>query len=204
MVLPDPAARRGPFDRTIWITGAGGLWEAANMLVRRQLFDRVGGFPDGLQPPRGKALAEDVFFGYRAVRTGARTAFCPRALAYHAVFPRSWRGYAAERQRLAYFPAMVRAAPELRSTFLYRRAFLNERTARLDLGLVGAILALLRRSPLPLVAALPYLQTVAAQAARADSAGPSRTAVAAADVAADLVGAAAMARGSLRYRSPVL
>lgn len=203
-VLPDPAAHLGPFDRTVWVTGATGLWEGASMFATRELFDRVGGFPDGIHPSRGKALAEDVFFGYRALRAGARAAFCPAALAHHAVFARSWRGYAAERRRLAYFPAMVRAAPELRGAFLYRRAFLSERTALLDLGLVGGMLALARRSPAALVAVLPYLRAVAVDAARADSGAPSRVAVAAADIAADLVGAAALACGSLRYRSPVL
>jgi glycosyltransferase involved in cell wall biosynthesis len=204
MVVPDPRARLGPFDRTIWITTGGGLWEAANMFVDRSLFERVGGFPDGIQPAGGKALAEDVFFAYRALRAGARASFCPEALAHHAVFPRGWGAYVGERRRLVHFPAMTRAVPELRDRFLYRRAFLNPRTARLDLGIAGAALALLTRSPLPLLAGLPYLAQVLGAARRGGAGGPTAWAIGAADVAADLVGAAALVDGSVRHRSLVI
>jgi len=55
--------------------------------------------------------------------------------------------------------------------------------------------------PLPLLAGGPYGKTVAGRARRFGARAPL---VAAADVAADLVGLAAMIRGSARYRSPVL
>jgi glycosyltransferase involved in cell wall biosynthesis len=203
-VLPDPGTGLGPFDRTIWVTSATGLWEAANMFVSRALFERVGGFPDGIRPARGKALAEDVLFGYRAVRAGARTEFCGEALAHHAVFARGPRAYVSERRRLAYFPAMARAAPELRERFLYRHAFLNARTAKLDLALAGAAIALAARSPWPLLTAAPYLRAVHADALRARDQGAKWWQVAPADVAADVVGASALAAGSVRYRAPVL
>jgi glycosyltransferase involved in cell wall biosynthesis len=201
-VLPDPTVPLGPFDRTITVTSAAGLWEAASMFVARGVFERLGGFPDGIRPRAGKPLAEDVLFGYCAIRAGARTAFCPDALAYHAVFRRGWTGYIAERRRVAYFPAMARSAPELRERFLHRRTFLDRRTARFDLGLAGAALAARTRSPLPLMLALPYGLAASAGAGRA--ARSSRWAVLAADLAADLVGAGALAYGSFRYRSPVL
>jgi glycosyltransferase involved in cell wall biosynthesis len=203
-VLPDPSAALGPFDRTIWVTSHGGLWETANLFMRRALFDRLGGFADDVRPRAGKPMAEDVFLGYRALRSGARCRFSPEALAYHAVFPRTWREYVAERARLAYFPAMARKAPELRTRFLYRRLFLNPRTARLDLAIGGGALASALRSPLPLLAAAPYAKTAWDYAGRGEDGGTPRWAVAAADVAADLVGLAAMTGGSLRYRSPVL
>jgi glycosyltransferase involved in cell wall biosynthesis len=202
-VLPDPAAALGPFDRTIWVLHAAGLWETANLFVRRELFDRVGGFEQWLQPSSGKALAEDVWFGYRALRAGASTSFCAEALAHHAVFPRNWREYAAERWRLKYFPAMAARMPELRRAFLYRRVFLNHRSARFDLGLLGLALALGLRSSVPLAAGAPYLRTLRAQASRA-AAGPPPAAVAAADLAADIVGLAAMLYGSVAYRSVVV
>jgi glycosyltransferase involved in cell wall biosynthesis len=199
-VLPAPDAALGPFDRTIWVTFAPGLWEAANLFVRRGLFERLGGFEEWLRPRRGKALAEDVWFGYRALRAGASWSFCAEALAHHAVFVRSPGAYAAERLRLRYFPAMAARAPELRRTFLYRRAFLNGRSARLDLALAGVGLALARRSTLPLAAVAPYARALAAHARRAQPHG----AVAAADLAADLLGLVALAYGSARYRSLVI
>ena len=201
-VLPDPDAVLGPFDRTIWVLHAAGLWETANLFVRRELFDRVGGFDEWLRPSSGKALAEDVWFGYRALRVGASPSFCADALAYHAVFRRGWRQYAAERWRLKYFPAMAARMPELRRAFLYRRVFLNRRSARFDLGLAGLALALALRSPVPLAAGAPYLRTLRAEASR--SAGAAPEAVAAADLAADVVGLAAMLYGSVAYRSLVL
>lgn len=199
-VLPDPGAALGPFDRTIWVTFAPGLWEAANLFVRRELFDGVGGFEQWLTPASGKALAEDVWFGYRALRAGATWTFCGEALAYHAVFARSAAEYVGERFRLQYFPAMAERVPELRRTFLYRRAFLNARSARFDVALAGLALALVRRSPLTLVATVPYLRTVRATARR----GRRPAEVAATDVVADAVGLLALLYGSARYRSPVI
>ena len=83
-VLPDPGAEMGPFDRSLWIGKEVGLWETANLFVTRALFDRVGGFEDWPRVAEGKAMAEDVWFGWRAKRSGARSSFCPEALAYHA------------------------------------------------------------------------------------------------------------------------
>jgi glycosyltransferase involved in cell wall biosynthesis len=201
-VLPDPESPLGPFDRTLWINGAVGLWETANLFVTREAFDAAGGFEQWLVPRRGKALAEDVWFGHRALRAGARPAFCPEALAHHAVFRRSWRAYAAERARLRFFPAMAARMPELRDAFLYRRVFLSARTARCDLAAVAALIAAVRRRPWPLLATVPYGRELCRQAYRA--AGPHPVAVAAVDLAADLVGLAALAAGSVRYRAPVL
>src|SRR5690349_17826685 len=38
-VRPDPAAARGPFDRTVWVDGRAALYETANLLIRRSLFE---------------------------------------------------------------------------------------------------------------------------------------------------------------------
>jgi glycosyltransferase involved in cell wall biosynthesis len=203
-VLPDPSAALGPFDRTLWITSQVGLWETANLFVTRRAFDAAGGFEQWLSPRRGKALAEDVWFGYRALRDGARPAYCPQALARHAVFPRSWRGYVGERARLRYFPAMAARMPELRASFLHRRLFLNPRSARLDLALTGIALAVGTRSRRPLLAVAPYAREVRARSRRFPGVNRHPAAVAAADVTADLVGLAALLGGSVRYRSPVL
>jgi glycosyltransferase involved in cell wall biosynthesis len=209
-VTPDPTAALGPFDRTLWITSQVGLWETANLFVTRAVFDAAGGFEQWLAPRRGKALAEDVWFGHRALRAGARPAFCPGALAHHAVWDRDWPAYAAERARLRFFPAMTARMPELRTGFLYRRLFLNARTARFDAALAAVLLAAARRSPLPLLATAPYLRQARRHARRAPaemagaSGEPAWPAVAAADLAADVVGLAGLVTGSIRYRSLVL
>jgi glycosyltransferase involved in cell wall biosynthesis len=194
-VLPDPEVALGPFDRSLWITAQVGLWETANLFVTREVFDAVGGFREWISPRRGKALAEDVWFGYRALRAGARPAFCAAALAHHAVFARAWPAYVAERARRRYFPAMASRMPELRSAFLYRRLFLDARSARFDLAAAGVALALWRSTPLPLLATGPYIRAVRER---------RPAAVRCADVLADVVGFGALVAGSARYRAPVL
>jgi glycosyltransferase involved in cell wall biosynthesis len=204
-VLPDPAAARAPFDRTITIRREYGLYEAANLFVTRELFERLGGFEDWLEARIGKPLAEDVWFGWRARRAGTRTAFCDEALVHHAVFDRSALEYVAERLRLVYFPAMVGRMPELRRAFLYRRWFLTRRAAALDLAIAGALAGLCssRRTTrlAAAIAAAPYLRDLLVGARRG---GRRLPAVAAVDVAADAVGLGALLAGSIRFRRPVL
>jgi glycosyltransferase involved in cell wall biosynthesis len=199
-VAPSPDVERGPWDRSISVEREYGLYETANLLVTRELFDRLGGFESILEPRGGKELGEDVWLGWRARRTGARTGFAPDALVHHAVFPRSPSGYIAERTRLRFFPALVRRIPELREHFLYRRWFLTARGARFDLAVLA--LAFARRRPVAVLAALPYAALVVRTASPA---GRRRApAVAATQVAADAVGAAALLAGSVRSRSVVL
>jgi glycosyltransferase involved in cell wall biosynthesis len=199
-VQPDPDAPVGPFDRTIWVERETGLYETANLFVRREVFDRVGGFEVWLEPEIGKPLGEDMWFGWRARRAGARSAFSRAALVHHAVFPRGPGGFVAERRRLRYFPAMAAQMPELRRQFFYARWFLSRRSAAFDAALAGTALAVASRSRWPLVAALPYARMVYGDARPYRRRGPG---VAAVRVAADAVGLAALLRGSAQSRTPL-
>ena len=202
-VLPDPAAPPGPFDRTLWITENIGLWQTANLFVAREVFERIGGFDDWLDVELGKLMAEDVWFGWRAQRAGARPAFCSEALAYHEVFRRGPAGYLDERRRVRYFPAIARKMPELRRTMFFRRFFLSKRTAAFDAALCGVAAAGLRRSPWHLAAALPY--ALLSWRSRLKGRLPREAAsVALVDAAADALTAAELLRGSTRARSLVL
>ena len=200
-VLPDPTVPLGPFDRTLWVMFEAGLYETANLLVTRETFDRVGGFEEWLPVDLGKAMFEDTWFGWRARRAGVRTAFSEAALVHHAVFSRGGREYVAEQRRLRYFPAVAQKVPELRRGFFYRRVFLNRRTAALDAGLAGSVAALAARSPLPLLTWAPYVWMLLRRARMHGADWPK---VAGVDLAADVVGLASLARGSLRYRSPLI
>lgn len=203
-VLPEPAAPREPFDRTLSVGIAHGLYESANLFVRRSLFDRIGGFPTGLEQtlPRGGApFGEDVLFGWSARRLGARTGFCEGALAYHAVVARAPSEYVAERTREQLFPLLAELVPELRETFFYRRYFLSPRSASYDLAVAGVLLALLSRRSPALLAVAPYARLLAA----ARRWGPARAPVVAlTELIADSVGAGALLTGSLRHRSLVV
>ncbi len=201
-VRPDPEVEPRPFDRTVWVVAEVGLYETANLLVRRELFERLGGFEDWLGARIGKPLAEDVWFGWRARRAGARTAFAPEALVHHAVFRRGALDAARERLRATYFPDIVEKVPELRDELLWRRLFLSRRSAEFDLAAVGALAALLARSPLPLAATLPYARSVATSARRW---GRRRApGVALGELVGDAVAAGALLAGSVRRRTPVL
>ena len=200
-VRPDPGVRRSPFDRTLWVDGESGLYETANLFVSKDLFDRLGGFEVWLEPGIGKALAEDAWFGWRARRAGARTAFCPDALVYHAVFRRGPLEYVAERRRLTYFADIAVKVPEIRGEMFFGRYFLTRRTAAFDAGLIGACGAATVRSPLPLLLALPYLVLVVRQSKGWRTRAPVAAAV---GVAADAVGMFALLQGSLRRQTLVL
>ncbi|MDQ6804744.1 MAG: hypothetical protein M3065_07205, partial [Actinomycetota bacterium] len=193
---PRPDRPLGPFDRTLSVIGCSPLFESANLFVRRDLFERIGGFQSWLGPRRGKELGEDVWFGWRARRAGARIAASGEALVHHEVWPRTASAFVAERWRLRFFPALVRRVPELRQELLYRRVFLNYRTARFDAALLGLIAAAAARQPVLAAAAMPYARTLSFDLCEPDGA---RTALA--RTAADAVGLAAMLAGSVRYRA---
>ncbi len=199
-VQADPAAALGPFDRTVWVTGESGLYETANLFVRRSAFDAVGGFEPWIQPDDGKELAEDVWLGWRIRRSGAETAFSDRARVDHAVFERTVRSYLAERKRLRYFPPIVARIPELRHELLFGRYFLSRRSAAFDLAVLALASAAALRSAVPLPAALPYIWMLLGER-RWRTRAPR---VIGARVLADVVGLMALLRGSLAARSPVL
>ncbi len=169
---------------------------------RRATFARLGGFEGWLGQATAKELAEDTWLGWRARRAGLHTAFAPEALVHHAVFPRDARGYVAERARLRFFPALARRVPELREDFFFARTFLNRRSAAFDLALAGAVAAVAARRPAPLLAAAPYAALAVADARRWGRRALPQ--VLAAGLAADAVGAGALAWGSAQARSVLL
>jgi glycosyltransferase involved in cell wall biosynthesis len=198
-VEPTPSVPLGPYDRTLWVAEAWGLFESANLFVRREVFEQLGGFDDGLLRLAGAHFGEDVVFGWRARRAGVVTAFCGDALVHHAVFPRSAREYLLERRRNALFPALVREVPELRDSFFYRRWFLTRRSASFALAAGGALAAAASRRPgLAAPALLPYARVVQGDVSRLGAR------VALVRVAADALGFASLVRGSIAARALVL
>lgn len=201
-VGPDPGAHRGPFDRWVGVGDEVGLYETANLFVRRSAFERAGGFVSWLAPGIGAPhMAEDVLFGWAVRRSGAGTSFCEEARVHHAVFPRGAAGFVVERRRLRYFADIVRAVPELRRTFLFARAFLSPRSAAFDLALVGLALAASRRSRLAPALTLPYALALYRESRPWGRRAPEAALV---NALADAVGCYSLLLGSLRRRTPVL
>jgi glycosyltransferase involved in cell wall biosynthesis len=189
-----PAGPHRLSDRTLSVGHESGLYETANLFIRRTLFERVGGFEPLPGFSADRPFGEDTWFAWRARRAGAVTAFCAEAVVRHAVFARGPIGYVEEQRRRRYFPPLLAAVPELRDAFLYRRIFLSPQTARFDLALAGlGAAALTRRRRWALLAAVPYARSL-----------PRHPRDAATQAAADTIGAAALLSASLRTGTPVL
>src|SRR5437763_8156389 len=130
VVLPPREAAIGPFDRVLAVVSEYGLYQTANLAIDRALFEIAGGFEPIVLPKRSKEMGEDAWLAWRARRLGGRTTFAADAVVRHAVFPRGPAGFVAEQVRVTWFPELVRLMPELREAFLYRRWFLDARSAR--------------------------------------------------------------------------
>ena len=198
-VEPEPGVEIGPFDHTITVREETGLYETANLFVRREWFERVGGFKAFIDPSRGH-FGEDLVFGWAVRRAGGRSAFAHDALVHHEVVPRPAAAWIRERKRLHLFPEATRIVPELRSRW-YLGIFLSQRTAKLDLALAAALLALFTRRPPLLLLALPYARATF----RTDQ--WQRRWVAEQNLAllaGDLVGLASLVRGSVKAKQVVL
>lgn len=209
-VSPPPGVSRGPFDRTLWVVNEHGLYETANLFVRREWFDRVGGFHDwgpdsgGASGAQHRPFGEDAWFAWSARRLGARTAFEPRAIVHHAVFPGTAREYVAEQWRLRHFPGLIALIPELRGTFLWNRWFLNARTASFDAAAVGLIAVAVTRSVFPLALAAPYATLFLRELLGWRWRGRQTVSIGFVIGARDALAFAALVAGSVRSRSIVL
>jgi glycosyltransferase involved in cell wall biosynthesis len=198
-VEPEPGVEPGPFDHVIAVREESGLYETANLLVRREWFERVGGFRPFIDPEQGH-FGEDLVFGWAVRRAGGRTTFASDALVHHEVVRRPAAVWMRERRRLRLFPQATAAVPELRSRW-FLGVFLSRRTAKFDLALLALAAALRLRSPLLLVLAIPYVRSTMQRyqwwrrwALRQD----------AVHVVGDLLGLLSLLEGSIRARQLVL
>ena len=217
-VEPDPTVPRTPFDRTLAVDRDSGFYQTANLFVRRETFDLVGGFRDWVLEERGHRewapdrrreratrtpIGEDTLFAWTARRLGARSAYAPDAVVHHAVVPGTMLDDVADRWHWARdMPGLVRLVPELRDTTFHRHVFFNVVTARFDYALAGLAAAALTRRSFWLLAAMPYIRHVL------DSSGhwppPQRLAYIAGAPIVEAATLTALLTGSLTWRSVVL
>ncbi len=227
-VEPDPDVPRTPFDRSLSVEGDSGFFQTANLLVKGEVFDAVGGFRDWAIEGRswwgrGRAhrqgpgrtprpVGEDTLFGWVARRQGARTAFAADAVVRHVVSPGTVRSAITDRWNwTTKMPGLARLVPELRATTFYRGWFFAYWSAQFDLAAAGVIVAILSRRRAPLVAVLPYARRILDESLSYPRLGPSRVASvrrrAMFLVCKPVVDAASLAGflvGSVRWRSLLL
>ena len=217
-VLPDPAAVRTPFDRTLLVERDDGFYQTANLLVRRDLFDAVGGFRDwALEKARPRhftadrrrrraartPIGEDVLFAWSARRLGAQSVFAPDALVHHEVVPGHLGDEVADRWHWTRdMPGLARLVPELREAAFYRRWFFHRKTARFDLAGAGVLVALLTRRRIWLLAAAPYADWIARDAVRWGARRGAEFALG--SVVIDAATLTGLVAGSFSWRSVVL
>jgi hypothetical protein len=147
-------------------------------------------------------MGEDVLFGWRARRSGARTTFAPDALVHHAVFPGTMLESVRYRWHWRHMPGLAKRVPELRDELFFRRWFYDRRSAEFDLAVVSILAAAVTGRRVALVGALPYTRLLYRAAARwgRRRAVPSATEA----VAADATTLAALLAGSVAWRSILL
>lgn len=200
---PEPDSPHGPWDRSIRITVPTPLYETCNLAVSRAAFLRCGGFPVlDLVPGAGaRGFGEDAVFGARMIATGGRRAFANQAVVHHRWVPGRYADHLAGLRRLAAFPVLGRQVPELRAAY-WHRLFLSGRTAAFDTALTGVVATLLSRRRWPILLVLPWLRL--SWRAAADRPGRSTVLRLAQLAVGDLVGLAALLRGSIRARRLLL
>lgn len=182
---PDDVHVDAVFARTLDVPVASPHFPTANLAVRRDLLDAVGGFDERL------TAGEDTDLAWRVVGAGGRATWVPQARVLHAVRPLSFPAHLASLWRWRALPEVVRRHPRLRDDLLARVFW--KRSHPLAVLALGAALAPWRRSALLLAA--PLL------ADRVRARGPRfGTQVAVADVAEVLV----VAVGSVRARTLLL
>ena len=191
---PDERDGIGPFSRTLWVRDAGPFFQTANILYRRDLLERLGGFDEAYPFPAG----EDTDLGWRAREAGAEIAFAPDALVWHAVHPLGPRALVRDARRWGTAVRIVKRHPQLRGAF-HRRWFWKPSHERLLLAAAGLALAGRTRGA-SLALTVPW-----ALVHRGEHPSPAALARALpAHAAVDAAEVAAMARGSVEARTLLL
>ena len=199
-VDPDELAvkHHAPHARSQEVTPPTPFAQTCNIAYPRALLEAVGGFDEALP----LAAGEDTDLAIRAQARGAQLVAAPEVLTYHAVEAVTLPARLRETWRWQHLAYIVGRHPQLRDHMPLRlfwkpsHALLLPALAGLWLARRHPFIAALLIAPWALVARPAYGSSPRGLA-RAASELPARMAV-------DFTETAAMARGSLRHRTPML
>src|SRR5581483_1151611 len=199
-----PARAPRPLERTL-SAGDDGGYPTCNVLYRRALFERAGGFQTG---PHSRGMAgeigmwEDTLMAWRLRRAGAVAAFEPGAVVRHHVFPPDLRDVLRRNWMGGGIPALVRDVPELRATMLRGRLFFGQRSRSLVYVMAAAVMVGRPRVALAALAGWAALRLRSDRAAGVTIADAARSLPA--ELAKDAVFTASLLRWSAQSRTLVL
>jgi cellulose synthase/poly-beta-1,6-N-acetylglucosamine synthase-like glycosyltransferase len=127
----------------------GGLFPTANLVLRREVFDAVGGFDHQAvsrwrfragDRAKGLGFGEDTLLGWKVARRGT-VRYVPEAEVRHHVFPPDLHDWLSRSWQMAAFPALVREVPELAESGLIRHGVLFSHRSRVPMYVALASLA---------------------------------------------------------------
>ena len=192
---PNPAELRARMltARTVAINDRSPQYETCNIFYPRELLERLGGFDEafGVRP-----AGEDTDLAWRAIAGGADAVFAADALVHHAVIELGYVGMLRDGTRWGACARLFAQRPEARA-ILYRGVFWNVWHYLLIRSLLAVALA-----P-PWLRKLVLRRHLQALRGRARGAGAGGWAVPYLLVY-DAVETAALARGAVQSRTPVL
>jgi len=196
---PDPSERDelGPFSRTIELTSYYPAFNTCNIFYSRAILERIGGFDiDAFDRAPG---GEDCDLGWRAIKAGGEPRFVDDALVYHAVDRVGALGMLRVAARWTTPMKAFARHPELREAIFVRRYFWKLEHYWLTCALIALVLP---RSLwwLRIPLSYRYVRNLWARG-RVIGGGPG---LAPYYFALDLVETVAVARGGIRYRTPML
>lgn len=198
---PEDDDKRGPFSHTIEITSPNDHFETCNIVYRREVLERLGGFDERFP----SAFGEDTDLGWRAREAGYRAGFSPDAVVYHQITASDWWRYMRFRRRRATFVLLCKKHPGLRKE-LTLNLFSNPSALAIPLAVtIGIVGGRLRAVGWLLALALSVRYVV--KTVQAASPPPTRVGwltVVPLHFVADLSDLWTTARASVRYRTPVL
>jgi GT2 family glycosyltransferase len=145
-------APRPRWSRTLEIDRWTDIYECCNLLYRVDVLREVGGFDTSIG-----FFGEDTAPGWRIRRVHGQGVFAPDAVVEHAVTYPGLQWHLRRGLRYAVWPRLVREFPEMREVLFHKGVFLNRHRPPVAMAAAGLVAAVAVESPLPLLAALPWL-----------------------------------------------